>query len=80
MSEGFFAKLLKKGFDAGLDEKPSDREEFLIEIEKYCAKEDFKFEFIQRTKPAIISINDVTYKCELVQKGRAGWFLDFKEL
>lgn len=80
MSEGFFAKLMKKGFDVGLDERPSDREEFLIEIEKYCTKEDFKFEFIQRTKPAIISINDVNYKCELVQKGRAGWFLDFKEL
>lgn len=80
MSEGFFNKLMKKGFDVQLGERPIGTEAFIDEIEKYCVKEKLKFEFIEKNKPVIIVIDDITYKCELRHIGRGGWSLIFKEI
>ncbi|OPA74676.1 hypothetical protein BVG16_23240 [Paenibacillus selenitireducens] len=73
-------KLLKKGFSIELDQLPKSKEEFLQAIECYCIKEEVPYEFIERDRPAIISIDRVVYKCQVENKGLPGFVLHFKEI
>lgn len=76
----FLSKLTKKGFTVELDEFPKSEQEYLEEIERYCMKEKVTYTFIERKNPAIISINNVIYKCEGGNSGRPGYVLHFKEI
>lgn len=80
MLKSFWKKLLKKGFTIGLDQLPKNKQEFLDEIERYCIREKLTYEFIERDRPAIISIDNVVYKCQVENAGRPGFVLHFKEI
>ena len=80
MSERFWKKLLKKGFSVELDQLPKNKQQFLDEIERYCIKEKVAYEFIERDRPAIISIDDVVYQCQVENAGRPGFVLHFNEM
>ncbi|WGU97229.1 DUF4318 domain-containing protein [Paenibacillus dendritiformis] len=80
MSERFWKKLLKKGFTVELDQLPKNKQAFLDEIERYCIKEKVTYEFIERDRPAIISIDNVVYQCQVENAGRPGFVLHFKEM
>lgn len=80
MSERFWKKLLKKGFSVELDQLPKNKQQFLDEIERYCIKEKVTYEFIERDRPAIISIDNVVYQCQVENAGRPGFVLHFKEM
>lgn len=80
MKQGLLNKLLKKGFSVELEKCPASKEEFLMEIERYCIRENANFAFITRDRPAVISIDGIVYECTLWNAGRPGFVLRFKEI
>ncbi|MCM3341781.1 DUF4318 domain-containing protein [Paenibacillus sp. MER TA 81-3] len=79
MMKNLWKKLLKKGFTVELDQLPKNKQEFLDEIERYCMKEKVTYEFVKYDRPAVISIDNVVYKCQVENAGRPGFVLHFKE-
>ena len=73
-------KLMKKGFSVELDQLPQSKQQFLDEIERYCVQEKVNYKFIEYDRPAVISIDDVVYKCQVENAGRPGFVLHFKEV
>ncbi|MCY9581725.1 DUF4318 domain-containing protein [Paenibacillus alvei] len=73
-------KLMKKGFSVELDQLPQSKQQFLDEIERYCVQEKVNYKFIEYDRPAVISINDVVYQCQVENAGRPGFVLHFKEV
>jgi Domain of unknown function (DUF4318) len=73
-------KLMKKGFSVELDQLPQNKQQFLDEIERYCVQEKVNYKFIEYDRPAVISIDDVVYKCQVENAGRPGFVLHFKEV
>ncbi|MCY9517299.1 DUF4318 domain-containing protein [Paenibacillus apiarius] len=80
MMKNLWKKILKKGFTVGLDQLPKNKQEFLDEIERYCMKEKVAYEFVEYDRPAVISIDNVVYKCQVENAGRPGFVLHFKEI
>ncbi|MGM9987378.1 MAG: DUF4318 domain-containing protein [Bacillaceae bacterium] len=77
--KSFFKKLMRKGFSIELEGQARDKQSFLDAIENYCIKEGLSYEFIERDRPAIISIDGVVYSCELKNAGRPGLVINFVE-
>lgn len=73
-------KLMKKGFSVELDQLPQSKQQFLDEIERYCKQEKVNYKFIAYDRPAVISIDDVVYQCQVENAGRPGFILHFKEV
>lgn len=73
-------KLMKKGFSVELDQLPQSKQQFLDEIERYCVQERVNYKFIEYDRPAVVSIDDVVYKCQVENAGRPGFVLHFKEI
>ncbi|MDT8975235.1 DUF4318 domain-containing protein [Paenibacillus sp. chi10] len=73
-------KLMKKGFSVELDQLPQSKQQFLDEIERYCVQEKVNYKFIEYDRPAVVSIDDVVYKCQVENAGRPGFVLHFKEI
>lgn len=73
-------KLMKKGFSVELDQLPQSKQQFLDEIERYCVQEKVNYKFIEYDRPAVVSIDDVVYKCHVESAGRPGFVLHFKEV
>lgn len=73
-------KLMKKGFSVELDQLPQSKQQFLDEIERYCVQEKVNYKFIEYDRPAVISIDDVVYQCQVENAGRPGFVLHFKEV
>lgn len=73
-------KLMKKGFSVELDQLPQNKQQFLDEIERYCIQEKVNYKFIEYDRPAVISIDDVVYQCQVENAGRPGFVLHFKEV
>ncbi|EPY12550.1 DUF4318 domain-containing protein [Paenibacillus alvei] len=73
-------KLMKKGFSVELDQLPQNKQQFLDEIERYCVQEKVNYKFIEYDRPAVVSIDDVVYKCQVENAGRPGFVLHFKEV
>ncbi|SYX85586.1 DUF4318 domain-containing protein [Paenibacillus alvei] len=73
-------KLMKKGFSVELDQLPQNKQQFLDEIERYCVQKKVNYKFIEYDRPAVISIDDVVYKCQVENAGRPGFVLHFKEV
>ncbi|EJW16555.1 DUF4318 domain-containing protein [Paenibacillus alvei] len=73
-------KLMKKGFSVELDQLPQNKQQFLDEIERYCVQEKVNYKFIEYDRPAVISIDDVVYQCQVENAGRPGFVLHFKEV
>ncbi|NEZ42563.1 DUF4318 domain-containing protein [Paenibacillus alvei] len=73
-------KLMKKGFSVELDQLPQNMQQFLDEIERYCVQEKVNYKFIEYDRPAVISIDDVVYQCQVENAGRPGFVLHFKEV
>lgn len=73
-------KLMMKGFSVELDQLPQSKQQFLDEIERYCVQEKVNYKFIEYDRPAVVSIDDVVYKCQVENAGRPGFVLHFKEV
>ncbi|WP_268623796.1 DUF4318 domain-containing protein [Paenibacillus alvei] len=73
-------KLMEKGFSVELDQLPQSKQQFLDEIERYCVQEKVNYKFIEYDRPAVVSIDDVVYKCHVENAGRPGFVLHFKEV
>ncbi|WP_082061699.1 DUF4318 domain-containing protein [Paenibacillus sp. E194] len=73
-------KLMKKGFSVELDQLPQSKQQFLDEIERYCVQEKVNYKFIEYDRPAVVSIDDIVYKCQVENAGRPGFVLHFKEV
>ncbi|MBG9737273.1 hypothetical protein ABD86_21425 [Paenibacillus alvei] len=80
MMKKVWKKLMKKGFSVELDQLPQSKQQFLDEIERYCVQEKVNYKFIEYDRPAVISINDVVYQCQVENAGRPGFVLHFKEV
>ncbi|MCG7410500.1 DUF4318 domain-containing protein [Paenibacillus sp. ACRRX] len=80
MMKDLVKKLLKKGFTVELEKVPANKQEFLDEIERYCKKEQVTYEFVEYTMPAVVSLDNVVYTCDVENAGRIGFVLHFKEI
>ncbi|NOJ70330.1 DUF4318 domain-containing protein [Paenibacillus alvei] len=80
MMKKVWKKLMKKGFSVELDQLPQNKQQFLDEIERYCVQEKVNYKFIEYDRPAVISIDDVVYQCQVENAGRPGFVLHFKEV
>jgi len=80
MLKSLWEKTMKKGFSVELNQPPKNKQEFLDEIERYCKQEDVTYEFIEYDRPAVISIDQVVYQCQVWNAGRPGFVLRFKEI
>ncbi|KJB85462.1 hypothetical protein AZ66_24510 [Paenibacillus sp. E194] len=80
MMKNVWKKLMKKGFSVELDQLPQSKQQFLDEIERYCVQEKVNYKFIEYDRPAVVSIDDIVYKCQVENAGRPGFVLHFKEV
>ncbi|MFD0617189.1 DUF4318 domain-containing protein [Paenibacillus sp. GCM10027629] len=80
MLKSLWDKAMKKGFSVELDHPPKNKQEFLDEIERYCKKENVTYTFIEYNRPAVVTIDQVVYQCQVENAGRAGFVLHFKEI
>jgi len=80
MLKSIWDKAMKKGFSVELDQAPKNKQEFLDEIERYCKREHVTYEFIDYNRPAVIKIDQTIYTCQVLNAGRPGFVLHFKEI
>lgn len=72
---------IKKTYCIGLDYYPDNSNWILIEVEKYCLKENLSYELLEEHPDIIVKINNVICKCTVSTGARyANYIITCREV